>query len=107
MLHRLLGKVVGLWKAVQGQALVGADGVLREQSCQDGFHHHHGDMLADAGTRARAEWLEVTARRLEEEKQYVEEEEGAGSWLKPLSSYKELQNFKAAVFHSGGVIVII
>ena len=52
VLDRLLGQVVGLWEAVQGQALVGADGVLREQRYQDGFHHHHGDVLTDAGSGA-------------------------------------------------------
>lgn len=51
MLHRLLGKVVGLWEAVQGQALVGANRVLGEQGYQDGFHHHHGNVLTDAGPR--------------------------------------------------------
>lgn len=75
MLHGLLGKVVGLWEAVQGQALVGADGVLREQSRQDGFHHHHGDVLANAGARARAKRLEVTAGSLEEDRRHVEGED--------------------------------
>lgn len=66
MLHRLLGEVVGLWEAVQGQALMRANRVPGEQRHQDGFHHHHGDVLANAGARARAERLEVTARSLKE-----------------------------------------
>lgn len=52
MLHRLLGEVVGLREAVQGQALMEAHGVLGEQRHQDGFHHNHGDVLADTGSRA-------------------------------------------------------
>lgn len=52
MLHRLLRQVVGLEEAVQGQALVRANGVLGQQCDQDGFHHHHGDVLADAGPGA-------------------------------------------------------
>lgn len=52
MLHRLLRQVVGLGEAVQSQAFVGANRVLGEQGDQDGFHHHHGDVLADAGPRA-------------------------------------------------------
>lgn len=52
MLDRLLGEVVGLWEAVYGQTLMGADRVLREQSHQDGFHHHHGDVSANTGSRA-------------------------------------------------------
>lgn len=52
MLDGLLGEVVGQWEAVQGQALVGANGVLGEQRYQDGFHHHHGNVLTDAGARA-------------------------------------------------------
>lgn len=52
MLHRLLRQVVGLGEAVQSQAFVGANRVLGEQGDQDGFHHHHGNVLADAGPRA-------------------------------------------------------
>lgn len=52
MLYRLLGEVVGLWEAVQGQAFMGTNGVLGEQCHQDGFHHRHGDVLANAGSRA-------------------------------------------------------
>lgn len=52
VLHRLLGEVVGLREAVQGQAIMGANRVLGEQRDQDGFHHHHGDVLPDAGARA-------------------------------------------------------
>lgn len=64
MLYRLLGEVVGLWEAIQGQALMGANRELGEQCHQDGFHHHHGDVLTNTGTRARAERLEVTTRGL-------------------------------------------
>lgn len=52
MLYRLLGEVVGLWEAVQGQALMGANRVLGEQRYQDGFHHHNGNVLTNAGARA-------------------------------------------------------
>jgi len=52
MLYWLLGKVIGLWEAVQGQALVEADRVLGEQRHQDRFHHHHGYVFANAGARA-------------------------------------------------------
>lgn len=64
MLHRLLRQVVGLEEAVQSQALVRANRVLGEQCDQDGFHHHHGDVLADAGPRARTERLKITTRSL-------------------------------------------
>lgn len=70
MLHRLLGQVVGLGEAVQSQAFMGANRVLGEQCDQDGFHHHHGNVPADAGPRARAEGLEVPARSLEGEKRW-------------------------------------
>lgn len=52
MFDRLLGEVVGLWEAVQGQALMGANRVLGEQRYQDGFHHDHGDVLTGAGAGA-------------------------------------------------------
>lgn len=52
MFDRLLGEVVGLWEAVQGQALVEANRVLGEQRHQDGFHHDHGDVLTGAGAGA-------------------------------------------------------
>lgn len=52
MFDRLLGEVVGLWEAVQGQALTGANRVLGEQRYQDGFHHDHGDVLTGAGAGA-------------------------------------------------------
>lgn len=52
MLYRLLGQVVGLWEAVQGQAHMRANRVLGEKCYQDGFHHHHGDVLTNTGARA-------------------------------------------------------
>lgn len=66
ILHRLLGEVVGLWEAVQGQALMQANRVLGEQCHQDSFHHDHGDVFANAGARAGTKRLEVTARRLKD-----------------------------------------
>lgn len=68
MLHRLLREIVGLWEAVQGQAPMEAHRELGEQRHQDGFHHYHGNVLANAGSRAWAERLKVTTRGLMEEK---------------------------------------
>lgn len=64
ILNRLLGEVIGLWEAIQGQALMEANRVLGEQCHQDGFHHYHGNVLANTRSRARPERLEVTSRSL-------------------------------------------
>lgn len=68
MLYRVPGQIVGLWEAVQGQANMRANRILGEQCDQDGFHHHHGNVLTDAGTRARPERLKIAARSLEKDR---------------------------------------
>lgn len=62
--HRLLRQVVGLPDAVQRAALAGTHRVARQQSDQDGLHHHHGDMFANTGTRPAAKGLEEAAGHL-------------------------------------------
>lgn len=64
VLHRLLRQVVGLPDAVEGAALARTHGVTRQQSDQDGLHHHRGDVFAHAGTRPAAEGLEETTGHL-------------------------------------------
>lgn len=64
VLHRLLRQVVGLPDAVEGAALAGTHCETRQQSDQDGLHHHHGDVFAHAGTRPAAEGLEETTGHL-------------------------------------------
>lgn len=61
VLHWLLRQVVGLPDAVERAALAGTHSVPRQQSDQDGLHHHHGDVFANTGTRPAAKGLEVTA----------------------------------------------
>lgn len=64
VLHRLLRQVVGLPDAVEGAASTRTHGVSRQQSDQDGLHHHHGDVFAHAGARSAAEGLEETTGHL-------------------------------------------
>lgn len=64
VLHGLLRQVVGLPDVVEGAALARTHSVARQQSDQDGLHHHHGDVLAHAGARPAAKGLEETTGHL-------------------------------------------